>query len=46
MKSFQDMLTSRKIGSVGDLEYVDELKAETICVGKDVAVKAIDMLED
>ncbi|KAH8714834.1 structural toxin protein RtxA [Phaeosphaeriaceae sp. PMI808] len=33
------------IGNIGELEYVEEMKVETICVGRDVAVKAVEALK-
>ena len=33
------------IGSVGILEEVKELRVETLCVGEDVAKKAVDALK-
>lgn len=33
------------IGSVGELETVEELRVEALCVGKDVAQKAVDALK-
>ena len=33
------------IGSVGKLEEVKELRVETLCVGEDVAKKAVDALK-
>ena len=36
---------SLQIGKVGELEEVEELRVETICVGRDVAVKAVEALK-
>lgn len=33
------------IGEVGKLERVEEMKVETICVGRDVVEKAVDALK-
>jgi hypothetical protein len=33
------------IGSVGVLEKVEEVRVETLCVGKDVARKAVEVLK-
>ncbi|KAF2685870.1 hypothetical protein K458DRAFT_417064 [Lentithecium fluviatile CBS 122367] len=33
------------IGHVGELEHVEEMKVETLCVGRDVAVKAVEALK-
>jgi hypothetical protein len=33
------------IGSVGELESVEEVRVETLCVGKDVAQKAVIALK-
>ncbi|KAF1993321.1 hypothetical protein P154DRAFT_527832 [Amniculicola lignicola CBS 123094] len=33
------------IGKVGELEHVEEMKVETICVGRDIAVKAVEALK-
>ncbi|KAF2144522.1 uncharacterized protein K452DRAFT_295955 [Aplosporella prunicola CBS 121167] len=33
------------IGSVGKLEEVEELRCETLCVGEDIARKAVDALK-
>ncbi|KAF2657796.1 structural toxin protein RtxA [Lophiostoma macrostomum CBS 122681] len=33
------------IGEVGKLEEVEELRVETLCVGKDVTVKAVEALK-
>ncbi|KAF2752239.1 hypothetical protein M011DRAFT_19185 [Sporormia fimetaria CBS 119925] len=33
------------IGEVGKLEEVDEFRVETLCVGRDVAQKAVDALK-
>lgn len=32
------------IGTPGELESVDEVRVETICVGREVAVKAVEAL--
>jgi hypothetical protein len=34
-----------KIGKVGELEEVDECRVEVLCVGKDIAVKAVEALK-
>ncbi|KAF2707358.1 hypothetical protein K504DRAFT_504528 [Pleomassaria siparia CBS 279.74] len=33
------------IGKVGELEEFEELRVETICIGRDVAVKAVEELK-
>jgi len=33
------------IGSVGELESIEEIRVETLCVGKDVAQKAVVALK-
>ncbi|KAL1839906.1 hypothetical protein VTJ49DRAFT_1041 [Mycothermus thermophilus] len=33
------------IGKVGELEYVEEARVETLCVGEDVARKAVEALK-
>jgi hypothetical protein len=33
------------IGTVGQLEYVDEARVETLCVGEEVARRAVDALK-
>ena len=33
------------IGTVGELEEVEEVKFETLCVGKETAVKAVEALK-
>jgi hypothetical protein len=33
------------IGKVGTLEEVEEVRVETLCVGKDVVVKAVEALK-
>lgn len=33
------------IGKVGELEYVDEARVETLCVGEDVARRAVAALK-
>jgi hypothetical protein len=34
-----------QIGKVGDLEQVDEYRVEAICVGREIAVKAVEALK-
>jgi hypothetical protein len=34
------------IGTPGELECVDEMKVETICVGREVAVRAVEALKE
>lgn len=34
-----------QIGKVGDLEHVEEMRVETLCVGRDVAEKAVEALK-
>jgi hypothetical protein len=34
-----------QIGEVGKLEEVEEVRVETLCVGRDVAVKAVEALK-
>jgi hypothetical protein len=33
------------IGTPGELESVDEMRVETVCIGKDVAIKAVEALK-
>ncbi|KAF1956853.1 structural toxin protein RtxA [Byssothecium circinans] len=33
------------IGKVGELEEVEEVRVETICVGRDTAIKAVEALK-
>lgn len=35
-----------QIGDVGKLEEVEEVRVETLCVGRDVAVKAVQALKE
>lgn len=34
-----------QIGRVGELEELDEYRVETLCVGRDTAVKAVEALK-
>ncbi|KAJ6201302.1 GTP cyclohydrolase 1 type 2/Nif3 [Bipolaris maydis] len=36
---------SPNIGKVGELEEVDEYRVETLCLGRDAAVKAVEALK-
>ena len=38
-------MTGSQIGSKGDLEEVEEVRVESICLGRDIAVKAVEALK-
>jgi hypothetical protein len=37
---------NHQIGKVGELEEVDEYRVEAICIGRDIATKAVETLKE